>query len=102
MGLTARDASRRPRFTHEVTARSNDVGKPTVLGCNGSVHMPRRGSGGPRLTARPVTRVGKHTAPAAWRRVIGPRRAAAGKRIRHAAWSPATTFELFIEQDGPL
>ena len=27
---------------------------------------------------------------------------AAGKRIRHAAWSPATTFELFIEQDGPL
>ena len=27
---------------------------------------------------------------------------AAGKRIRHAAWFPATTFELSTEQYGPL
>ena len=26
---------------------------------------------------------------------------ATGKRIRHAAWSPATTFELFMRRGGP-
>ena len=69
-------------------------------GHNGSVRVPRRGSGGPRLTARPVARVGQQTLPAAWRHAIGPRQAAAGKRIRHAAWSPAMTFELSTEQEA--
>ena len=64
--------------------------------------MPRRGSGGPRLTARPIARVGRQTILAAWHHAIGPWRAAAGKRIRHTAWSPAMTFELSTKQDGPL
>ena len=59
---------------HEVTARSNDVGKPTIRDRSGSIRMPRRGGGGPRLTARPVARVGEQTILSTWRHAIGPPR----------------------------
>ena len=50
--------------------------------------MPRRSSGGPRLLACPVARVGEQTDPAMWHPATDPQRAAAWKLIRHAAWNP--------------
>ena len=89
VGFTAPTTPRPPRFHDKVTARSNSTGIPTVRrGRSGSARAPRRGSGGPRLRACPVTRVGWQTGPAACYHVTGPERAAAWRLSQHATWIP--------------
>ena len=89
VGFTAPTTPRPPCFHAKVTARSNFTGIPIVRsGRSGSTRAPRRGNGGPRLWACPVTRVGRQTGPAACCHVTGPERAAAWRLSQHATWIP--------------
>ena len=66
-----------PTIHVKVTACSNSTGIPTVhRGRSGSTRVPRRGSGGPRLWACPVARVGWQDSLATCPRVTGQERAA--------------------------
>ena len=67
-----------PMIHDKVTARSNSTGIPTVhRGRSGSARAPRRGSGGPRLCACPVARVGWQDGLATCPCMTGQERAAA-------------------------
>ena len=75
--------ARNPTPPHDpckFTARGNFTGIPTVhRGHSGSAWAPRHGSGGPRLRACPVARVGWQDGLATCPCVTGQERAAAWK-----------------------
>ena len=78
MGIYCAHGPMFPTLHDKVTASSNSTGIPTVrLGRSRSAQAPRRGSGGPRLWACPVARVGWQNGPSTCHRMTGLERAAA-------------------------